>query len=92
LNSQHACDARWNGTAEFMEALPQTTMSQDAQVAISGVKRVAIIGGGATGLVTLKTLLEEGAFETVRLFERRGDVGGVWCADSRPNPHSGRHS
>jgi cation diffusion facilitator CzcD-associated flavoprotein CzcO len=41
-------------------------------------KRILIIGGGPTGLVTLRNLNERGAFEEVQLVERRDDVGGVW--------------
>lgn len=39
-------------------------------------KNVAIIGCGASGLVTLKELLNEGHLATI--FERTEDVGGVF--------------
>lgn len=58
-----------------MSALPTTR--------IEGVKRVAVVGGGASGLVALKALLEQDAFDEVVLFERREDIGGVWCASRR---------
>lgn len=45
------------------------------------MRRVAIIGAGLSGLVTAKTLLEEG-FE-VTLFEREDEVGGVWARARR---------
>ncbi|CAE6441950.1 unnamed protein product [Rhizoctonia solani] len=56
-------------------------------------RRFAVIGaGGATGLGTLKVFLDElrdyfraGDVEIVG-FEQRGDVGGVWLAESRPDP------
>ncbi|KAF8961151.1 hypothetical protein BDZ97DRAFT_1905592 [Flammula alnicola] len=41
-------------------------------------KRVLVIGGGPTGLVALRNLIERGHFEHVKLYERRDDVGGVW--------------
>lgn len=41
-------------------------------------KRVLVIGGGPTGLATLRNLTERGNFERVELVERRDDVGGVW--------------
>ncbi|KAF7350166.1 hypothetical protein MVEN_01319100 [Mycena venus] len=40
-------------------------------------KRILVIGGGASGLVTLRNLLERGEFDEVQLIERRDDVGGV---------------
>ncbi|KAF8189484.1 hypothetical protein K438DRAFT_1763696 [Mycena galopus ATCC 62051] len=48
-------------------------------------KRVLVIGGGASGLVTLRNLIERGNFDDVQLVERRDDVGGVWYLDNDPN-------
>ncbi|KAJ7362316.1 hypothetical protein DFH08DRAFT_731696 [Mycena albidolilacea] len=48
-------------------------------------KRILIIGGGASGLVTLRNLLDRGEFDDVQLVERRDDVGGVWYLDDDPN-------
>jgi len=45
---------------------------------------VLIIGGGPSGLVTLRNLVELGNFERVELVERRNDVGGVWYMDEVP--------
>ena len=45
------------------------------------MRRVGIIGAGLSGLVTAKTLLEEG-FE-VTLFETEDEVGGVWARARR---------
>lgn len=47
------------------------------------VLKVAVIGGGPSGLVTLKYLLEAqkffpGAEIEADLFEKEGDVGGVF--------------
>uniref|UniRef100_A0A146M6H0 Flavin-containing monooxygenase n=1 Tax=Lygus hesperus TaxID=30085 RepID=A0A146M6H0_LYGHE len=49
--------------------------------------RVAIIGGGAAGLVTAKTLLEVGW--TPDLYEQYDTIGGTWNYDeSHTNKHS----
>ncbi|KAK9455370.1 hypothetical protein V1511DRAFT_500269 [Dipodascopsis uninucleata] len=45
---------------------------------IKTIKRVAVIGAGASGLVGAKALLEENAFSKIRIFERNGKAGGVW--------------
>ncbi|BFZ56343.1 monooxygenase [Savitreella phatthalungensis] len=41
---------------------------------------IAIVGGGASGLVSIKALQSEG-FTNIALFERRQDLGGVWLFD-----------
>ena len=41
---------------------------------------IAIVGGGASGLVTIKALQSEG-FTDIQLYERREDIGGVWLFD-----------
>jgi cation diffusion facilitator CzcD-associated flavoprotein CzcO len=41
-----------------------------------GVKRVAIVGAGPSGLVTAKELLQEG--HAVTCFERTDSLGGVF--------------
>ncbi|KAG7402321.1 Flavin-containing monooxygenase FMO GS-OX1 [Phytophthora boehmeriae] len=43
------------------------------------VKRVGIIGGGAAGIITAKCLREVG--HDVVVFEKAGNVGGVWKYD-----------
>jgi len=51
------------------------------------MRRVGIIGAGISGLVTAKTMLEEG-FE-VTLFETEDEVGGVWARSRRyPGVHT----
>jgi cation diffusion facilitator CzcD-associated flavoprotein CzcO len=47
-----------------------------ASAAAGMPKRVAVIGGGAAGLITSKVLRDAGL--SVKLFERRSDIGGVW--------------
>ncbi|XP_042663117.1 flavin-containing monooxygenase 5 [Tyto alba] len=46
------------------------------------VKRVAIIGGGSSGLCAIKACLDEG-MEPV-CFERTGDIGGLWRFEEHP--------
>lgn len=45
-------------------------------------QRVLVIGGGPSGLVTLRNMIERGGFTHVELYERRDDVGGVWSVTS----------
>ena len=40
-------------------------------------KRIAIVGGGPSGIITLRSLLDEG-FTSVTLFERKNKLGGCW--------------
>ncbi|KAI0031614.1 hypothetical protein K488DRAFT_38651, partial [Vararia minispora EC-137] len=54
-------------------------------------KRIAIVGAGTAGIVTLKTLLVDipedlrRGWEVV-VFEQREGVGGIWLPDSEPLP------
>lgn len=43
-------------------------------------KRVAVIGGGLSGLITAKELLEEG--HQVVIYEKSASIGGVWASTS----------
>lgn len=68
-------------TANFLDYFKQL----DVPVSVSkGVKKVAIIGGGASGAITLDSLVQENHFDEIVLFERRNVVGGIWVLD--PNP------
>ncbi|KAF2754790.1 flavin-containing monooxygenase family protein [Pseudovirgaria hyperparasitica] len=42
------------------------------------ISNVAIIGAGPAGLAAAKYLLAEKSFNTIRIFEQRSVVGGVW--------------
>ncbi|PLN84352.1 FAD/NAD(P)-binding domain-containing protein [Aspergillus taichungensis] len=56
-------------------------------------KKVAIIGGGPSGLVAAKTLLQnhpEGTFHPV-IFEKRHDIGGLWPTEP-PSAENGSPS
>jgi len=41
-------------------------------------KRVAVIGAGPSGLAAVRALADENTFDTIKLFERRSEVGGIW--------------
>lgn len=49
------------------------------------IKKVAIIGGGASGAIALDSLLQEQKFEEIVLFERREILGGIWVLDEKPD-------
>lgn len=51
------------------------------------VKRVAVIGLGPAGAITIDALAQEEAFDTIRVFERREAPGGCWITDSELPPH-----
>ncbi|CAJ0919582.1 unnamed protein product [Ranitomeya imitator] len=67
-----------NGQVERTNQTLATTMG----------KKVAVIGAGASGLVAIKSCLEEGLEPTC--FERTEDIGGLWRFDE--NPDAGRAS
>jgi NADPH-dependent glutamate synthase beta subunit-like oxidoreductase len=41
-------------------------------------KRVAVIGLGPAGAITIDALAQEKAFDTIRVFERNEAPGGCW--------------
>ncbi|KAF4986470.1 hypothetical protein FDECE_15939 [Fusarium decemcellulare] len=45
---------------------------------MSQVRRVAVIGAGPAGAIATDALVKEGAFETIRVFDRRAGIGGTW--------------
>jgi hypothetical protein len=49
------------------------------------IKSIAIIGGGASGAIILDSLVKEQKFDKIKLFERRGKLGGVWVLDKNPS-------
>ncbi|KZM24218.1 uncharacterized protein EKO05_0010870 [Ascochyta rabiei] len=51
------------------------------------VKRVAVIGLGPSGAITIDALAQEQAFDSIRVFERREAPGGCWLEDSTPPPN-----
>ena len=44
---------------------------------------VIVIGGGWSGLMTCKYMLEEGF--SVVVLEKRNEIGGVWCYSDDPD-------
>lgn len=42
------------------------------------VKRVAVIGLGPSGAISIDALAQEQAFDVIRVFERREAPGGCW--------------
>ncbi|KAL2212164.1 FAD/NAD(P)-binding domain-containing protein [Sarocladium strictum] len=42
------------------------------------VRKVAVIGAGPCGLAAAKYLRDQGAFESITLFEQQSEVGGIW--------------
>jgi cation diffusion facilitator CzcD-associated flavoprotein CzcO len=41
-------------------------------------KRVAVIGLGPAGAITVDALVKEECFDVIRVFERREGAGGCW--------------
>lgn len=63
---------------------------QEVKIPSNQVKKIAIIGGGASGAIVLDTLLKERHFQLISLFERRDKLGGIWCLDEikKLTPHN----
>src|SRR5687767_7852292 len=49
------------------------------------VKKVAVIGAGPCGLAAAKYLRDQGAFDTIDLFEQQPEVGGIWNYSELPS-------
>lgn len=47
-------------------------------MAIRHPQRIAVIGAGPSGLAAVDALAKEKCFETIQVFERREQVGGMW--------------
>lgn len=65
-----------------------TGLPQEQSTGSPGIRRIAIIGGGPTGIAFAKYLSAEKAFDTIDVFEQRDNVGGIWNL-SKPE-HSSR--
>lgn len=48
---------------------------------VQNIKRVAVIGAGPAGAITIDALAEEKKFDVIRVFERREKAGGIWFVD-----------
>lgn len=64
---------------------PTLSPGRDPVVERSMAKKVAIIGGGSSGLCAIKACLQEG-LEPI-CFERTGDIGGLWRFEVKPAGH-----
>lgn len=64
---------------------PALSPGRDPVVEGNMAKRVAIIGGGSSGLCAIKACLQEG-LEPI-CFERTGDIGGLWRFEVNPAGH-----
>jgi cation diffusion facilitator CzcD-associated flavoprotein CzcO len=42
------------------------------------IKRVAVVGAGPAGAITIDALVKEDKFDTIRVFERQEKPGGIW--------------
>lgn len=42
------------------------------------LRRVAVIGAGPGGAIATDALVKEQAFDRIRVFERKGQIGGTW--------------
>ncbi|CDK27079.1 unnamed protein product [Kuraishia capsulata CBS 1993] len=54
------------------------TFSEEPIKVSHKVESIAVIGGGASAAITLQTLHEEKAFEKIKVFEKRAQLGGNW--------------
>lgn len=48
---------------------------------MSEVKRIAIIGAGPAGAISIDAFAQEQAFDVIRVFERRERPGGCWLVN-----------
>ncbi|KAL3420686.1 dimethylaniline monooxygenase (n-oxide forming) [Phlyctema vagabunda] len=53
---------------------------------MSRSKRVAIIGAGPAGAISIDAFAQEHAFDLIRVFERRERPGGCWLSDKNQHP------
>ena len=52
-------------------------------------RNIAVIGTGPSGISAIRALNEEKVFDTIRVFERRDQPGGLWHYDKEPDPFPG---
>lgn len=64
-----------------IETRSESHTTSAVRVCRTQVKTVAVIGAGASGSISLDTLLKENHFLHVTVFERRDTAGGIWCLD-----------
>ncbi|KAG7129311.1 Thiol-specific monooxygenase like protein [Verticillium longisporum] len=54
------------------------TMSEVGGRGVGVLPTVAVIGAGPSGAIATDALVKEQAFDTIRVFDRRGAIGGTW--------------
>jgi len=59
-----------------------TNGNGDSGVPLKRRRRVAVIGAGPSGAITIDALVREACFDVVRVFERREAPGGCWVDDA----------
>jgi cation diffusion facilitator CzcD-associated flavoprotein CzcO len=54
------------------------------------IKRIAVIGTGPSGAIAVDALVQERAFDVIRVFERQEKAGGNWYVNLTPeaSPHT----
>ncbi|KAH8200225.1 hypothetical protein TruAng_005617 [Truncatella angustata] len=50
------------------------------------IKRVAVVGAGPAGAITIDALAQEKTFDIIRVFERREGPGGCWIGETTQPP------
>ena len=48
---------------------------------MSPIKSVAVIGAGPSGAIAIDALVQEKAFDKIRVFERQEKAGGCWFVE-----------
>lgn len=62
----------------YLDRLPsRSTTSVELRLSMA-VKSVAVIGTGPSGAIAVDALVQEQAFDVVRVFERQEKAGGCW--------------
>lgn len=58
---------------------------------VSNIKRVAIIGAGPAGAISIDALQQEKVFDVIRVFERSAGAGGIWYVEQHGYRIRGAH-
>lgn len=62
----------------FRKSLRQVGTCIHSRAPMPKVKRIAIIGAGPAGAISIDAFAQEQAFDVIRVFERRERPGGCW--------------
>ncbi|CRK20906.1 hypothetical protein BN1708_012973 [Verticillium longisporum] len=58
--------------------LPTVDKPLKLEIMTTTARRVAVIGAGPSGAIATDALVKEQTFDTIRVFDRRGAIGGTW--------------